>query len=174
MITTNLIFADWKEVFANAASVVALIDRRVRRAEIITIDGDSYRLQEAQERAVQKAKTRKAPALSRLPMSHTCRNADVCARLAPSPPELRGFTPPVIRPACDRERLTQRGVTGATSRLRTRFGQIAAASGACAAHFGMRGIRDDGTLGTLLPHSGAAGPMRRVRRGPCGRSSPRA
>jgi len=59
IITTNKIFADWKEVFPNAASVVALIDRLVHRAEIITIDGDSYRLKEAQERAAQKAKTRK-------------------------------------------------------------------------------------------------------------------
>ena len=59
-ITTNKAFADWKEVFPNAASVVALIDRLVHRAEILTIEGDSYRLKEATERAAQKAKTRKA------------------------------------------------------------------------------------------------------------------
>ena len=60
IITTNKIFADWKEVFPNAASVVALIDRLVHRAEIISIEGDSYRFKEARERAVQKAKARKA------------------------------------------------------------------------------------------------------------------
>jgi DNA replication protein DnaC len=60
IITTNKIFADWKEVFPNAASVVALIDRLVHRAEILTIEGDSYRFKEARERAVQKAKARKA------------------------------------------------------------------------------------------------------------------
>ena len=60
IITTNKIFADWKEVFPNAASVVALIDRLVHRAEIITIEGDSYRFKEARERAAQKAKARKA------------------------------------------------------------------------------------------------------------------
>jgi DNA replication protein DnaC len=60
IITTNKIFADWKEVFPNAASVVALIDRLVHRAEIITIEGDSYRFKEARERAAQKANARKA------------------------------------------------------------------------------------------------------------------
>jgi len=60
IITTNKIFADWKEVFPNAASVVALIDRLVHRAEIITIEGDSYRFKEARERAAHKAKARKA------------------------------------------------------------------------------------------------------------------
>lgn len=59
IITTNKVFADWKEVFPNAASVVALIDRLVHRAEIITIEGDSYRFKEARERAAHKAKTRK-------------------------------------------------------------------------------------------------------------------
>lgn len=59
IITTNKVFADWKDVFPNAASVVALIDRLVHRAEIITIEGESYRLKEAQERTAQKAKIRK-------------------------------------------------------------------------------------------------------------------
>lgn len=60
IITTNKVFADWKDVFPNAASVVALIDRLVHRAEIITIEGDSYRFKEARERAAHKAKARKA------------------------------------------------------------------------------------------------------------------
>jgi DNA replication protein DnaC len=60
VVTTNKAFADWKEVFPNAASVVALIDRLVHHAEILTIEGESYRLKEATERAAQKAKTRKA------------------------------------------------------------------------------------------------------------------
>jgi len=34
-----------------------LVDRLVHRAEIITIEGDSYRLKEAKERAANKAKT---------------------------------------------------------------------------------------------------------------------
>ena len=60
LVTTNKSFAEWSEVFPNAACVVALIDRLVHNAEIIHIKGDSYRLKEAQERAEQRAKKRKA------------------------------------------------------------------------------------------------------------------
>ncbi|MCU0692653.1 MAG: IS21-like element helper ATPase IstB [Polyangiaceae bacterium] len=60
VVTTNKAFADWKEVFPNAGSVVALVDRLVHRAEIISIEGESYRFKEARERAAQKARTRKA------------------------------------------------------------------------------------------------------------------
>jgi DNA replication protein DnaC len=47
MITTNRPFARWREVFPNAACVVPLVDRLVHNAEILAIDGDSYRLKEA-------------------------------------------------------------------------------------------------------------------------------
>jgi DNA replication protein DnaC len=60
IVTTNKAFADWKEVFPNAGSVVALVDRLVHRAEIVGIEGESYRLKEARERAAAKAKQRKA------------------------------------------------------------------------------------------------------------------
>lgn len=59
MLTTNKPFADWKDVFPNAACVVTLVDRLVHRAEIIPIDGESYRLKEAKDRAAHKAKTRR-------------------------------------------------------------------------------------------------------------------
>ena len=64
LVTTNKSFAEWSEVFPNAACVVALIDRLVHNAEIIHIKGDSYRLKEAQERAEQRAKKRKTTARS--------------------------------------------------------------------------------------------------------------
>jgi DNA replication protein DnaC len=60
LVTTNRPFADWKEVFPNAACVVSLVDRLVHNAEVIAIDGDSYRLKEAQERSEQRAKQRRA------------------------------------------------------------------------------------------------------------------
>jgi DNA replication protein DnaC len=60
LVTTNRNFADWHEVFPNAACVVSLVDRLLHHAEIINIDGDSYRLKEAQERAEQRAQKRKA------------------------------------------------------------------------------------------------------------------
>ena len=60
LITTNKPFAEWNEVFPNAACVVTLIDRLVHHAEIVQIDGDSYRLKEAREEAARKAKERAA------------------------------------------------------------------------------------------------------------------
>ena len=59
VLTTNKPFAEWKDVFPNAACVVTLVDRLVHRAEIIPIDGESYRLKEAKDRAAQKAKSRR-------------------------------------------------------------------------------------------------------------------
>lgn len=59
VLTTNKAFSDWKDVFPNAACVVTLVDRLVHQAEIIAIDGESYRLKEARDRAAQKAKRRR-------------------------------------------------------------------------------------------------------------------
>jgi DNA replication protein DnaC len=61
LVTTNKSFAEWSEVFPNAACVVALIGRLVHNAEIIAIKGKSYRQKEAQERAEQRSKKRKSP-----------------------------------------------------------------------------------------------------------------
>lgn len=59
MITTNRPFAEWSEVFPNAACVASLIDRLLHHAEILAIDGESYRLKEAGERAQKKAPQRR-------------------------------------------------------------------------------------------------------------------
>jgi DNA replication protein DnaC len=59
LITTNRPFAEWREVFPNAACVVSLVDRLVHNAEILAIDGESYRLKEAQERSEQRAQKRR-------------------------------------------------------------------------------------------------------------------
>lgn len=50
LITTNKPFAEWGEVFPNASSVVALVDRLIHRSETVKIDADSYRLRENRER----------------------------------------------------------------------------------------------------------------------------
>jgi DNA replication protein DnaC len=60
VLTTNRPFKEWKEVFPNAACVVSLIDRLVHRCEVVVIEGESYRLKEAKDRAAQKAATRPA------------------------------------------------------------------------------------------------------------------
>lgn len=58
VVTTNKAFADWHEVFPNAACVVSLIDRLVHHAEVIALEGESYRLKEAKERAVRQQRRR--------------------------------------------------------------------------------------------------------------------
>jgi DNA replication protein DnaC len=59
LITTNRPFAEWSEVFPNAACVVSLVDRLVHNAEIIAIEGESYRLKDARERTEQRARQRR-------------------------------------------------------------------------------------------------------------------
>jgi DNA replication protein DnaC len=60
VLSTNKPFAEWPSVFPNAACVVTLVDRLLHRSELIAIEGSSYRLKEATERAAAKAKTRSA------------------------------------------------------------------------------------------------------------------
>lgn len=50
IVTTNRPFAQWHEIFPNATSVVTLIDRLTHQAELIQIEGQSYRLKESRER----------------------------------------------------------------------------------------------------------------------------
>jgi DNA replication protein DnaC len=59
VVTTNLPFKHWDTVFPNAACAVALIDRLTHHAEIITIEGESYRKREAEQS--QKAKQAQKP-----------------------------------------------------------------------------------------------------------------
>lgn len=59
VITTNKPFAQWHEVFPNAACVVSLVDRLTHNAEIIALEAKSYRLKEAQERAERRAQRRR-------------------------------------------------------------------------------------------------------------------
>jgi DNA replication protein DnaC len=59
VVTTNRPFAEWRDVFPNAACVVSMVDRLMHNAEIVAIDGESYRVKEARERAEQRAKQRR-------------------------------------------------------------------------------------------------------------------
>ena len=54
VLTTNLPFSDWPTIFPNATTVTALIDRVVHHADIISLEGDSYRRRVAES-------TRKPP-----------------------------------------------------------------------------------------------------------------
>jgi DNA replication protein DnaC len=64
-ITTNKAFTEWREIFPNATCVVSIIDRLVHHSEIVSIEGDSYRLKEAreknQERQVKRKSKTKSP-----------------------------------------------------------------------------------------------------------------
>jgi DNA replication protein DnaC len=57
-LTTNRPFAEWGEVFPNASCVVALVDRLVHKAEIVQVQGDSYRVKDAKEREARRASSR--------------------------------------------------------------------------------------------------------------------
>lgn len=61
IVTTNRPFAQWGEVFPNAACVTSLIDRLVHHGDIINIEGESWRMKESKERAQRRtaAPTRK-------------------------------------------------------------------------------------------------------------------
>jgi DNA replication protein DnaC len=58
IVTTNRPFAEWSEVFPNAACVVSLVDRLMHQAEVIAVEGESYRLKEARERNEARAQQR--------------------------------------------------------------------------------------------------------------------
>lgn len=58
IVTTNKPFAEWHEIFPNATSVVTLIDRLTHQAELIQIEGQSYRLKESRERQELKIRRR--------------------------------------------------------------------------------------------------------------------
>ena len=49
VLTTNLAFSEWPTIFPSATSAIALIDRIVHHADVIQIEGKSWRLREAEE-----------------------------------------------------------------------------------------------------------------------------
>lgn len=58
ILTTNKVFTDWGQVFPDATCILTLLDRLTHQSEVIKIDGESYRLKEAKERAAQKKELR--------------------------------------------------------------------------------------------------------------------
>ena len=51
LITTNLAFADWPQIFGDPAMTLAAVDRLVHHATILEMNVDSYRRKEAIEKA---------------------------------------------------------------------------------------------------------------------------
>lgn len=58
VLTTNLAFADWHTIFPNATCATALVERVVHHADIIKIEGESYRLRESELDATERRKSR--------------------------------------------------------------------------------------------------------------------
>ncbi len=65
VLTTNKPFAEWPQVFPNAGCVVTLVDRLIHRSDVITLEGDSYRLLEAKQRAARRAAARRSKKVER-------------------------------------------------------------------------------------------------------------
>ena len=60
LITTNLPFKRWDTIFPNASCAVAVIDRLTHHAEILPIEGDSYRRRDAElSQKQRRAKTKR-------------------------------------------------------------------------------------------------------------------
>jgi DNA replication protein DnaC len=59
VLTTNLAFGEWNTVFPNAACATALIERLVHHSDIVTIEGESYRIREAEQEAQQRRSARR-------------------------------------------------------------------------------------------------------------------
>jgi DNA replication protein DnaC len=61
VLTTNLAFRDGQSILPNAGSAVALVDRLVQHADIIAIEGESYRLREAEQALKKKGASKRTP-----------------------------------------------------------------------------------------------------------------
>lgn len=48
VLTTNLQFSDWPTIFPNAGCAIGLIDRTIHHADVIALEGDSFRRREAE------------------------------------------------------------------------------------------------------------------------------
>jgi DNA replication protein DnaC len=50
IVTTNIAFKDWDQIFPAAACLTAMIDRLTHHCHIVTIQGNSFRHKESSER----------------------------------------------------------------------------------------------------------------------------
>lgn len=59
VLTTNLAFRDWPTIFPNATCATALIDRVVHHADVVVLEGESYRARDAELQAKERRSRRK-------------------------------------------------------------------------------------------------------------------
>ncbi len=58
VLTTNKPFFEWGQIFPSAGCVVTMVDRLIHRCEILSIDGESYRLKESRAQSEARKKSR--------------------------------------------------------------------------------------------------------------------
>jgi len=61
MVTTNLTFEEWTEVFGSERLTGALLDRLTHRCHILEANGESYRLRQAKKWSHSKTSAQQAP-----------------------------------------------------------------------------------------------------------------
>jgi len=54
IVTTNLRFADWVQVFGDESLTAALLDRLTHKAHILEFVGESYRFRQRMQQEVQQ------------------------------------------------------------------------------------------------------------------------
>lgn len=59
VLTTNLAFAEWHTIFPSATCATALVERIVHHADIVKIEGESYRMRESKAAAEQRRASRR-------------------------------------------------------------------------------------------------------------------
>jgi hypothetical protein len=99
VLTTNLPFSEWPTIFPNAATATALIDRVVHHAEIITIEGESYRPARGGGQAEVGARAPGEVIVgSQFKIPRFVRSADSGGRAAGEPDGSRAAGEPLYRP----------------------------------------------------------------------------
>jgi DNA replication protein DnaC len=58
IVTSNKTFSSWAEIFGDAVAVAAMVDRLVHHAEVLILQGDSYRLKDRDKEVMAPSKTR--------------------------------------------------------------------------------------------------------------------
>lgn len=60
IVTTNRPFKEWNVVFPNATCIATLLDRLLHHADVIVIEGESYRVRESEQEAAARRKKKKS------------------------------------------------------------------------------------------------------------------
>ena len=98
MVTTNLPFDEWTEVFGSERLTGALLDRLTHHIHILEMNGESYRLKRSRENAEAQAleKPEDAKHTTNAAPSYSCNVSTLTDLLRHSPGRLYTVTPPPV------------------------------------------------------------------------------